>query len=109
MENISNMPLDGTRLLDGCSRNIDNEIKNIFSPITIRKSPYSNASSASYGTPEHTNGQQNGYYDSKHFSTSSYYHPDEDSNYSRSTEMLLARPNSSGPSLFMKEFGRDSR
>ena len=109
LENLYQMPLSGARIFNGYGRNIDAEIKNIFSPIRASHSSFSNASSASYGTPEHISRSEKGYYDSKQISSDEYYHPRQHGGYSKSSEMLMARPNSSGPSVFMREFGRDHR
>ena len=102
-------PGDST-MIDGCSKNIDAEVKNIFSPIILSNSPYSNASSASYGTPEHTRANGDVYYqDLNNCSSGSYFSGTEKSTFPTSSEMLLARPNSSGPSVFIREFGRVHR
>ena len=93
------------RFVSGYGRNIDAELKNIFSPIRASHSPYSNASSASYGTPEHSTR----YYDSKNINSYAHFNPTENVHYQQASEILMARPNSSGPSVFMREFGREHR
>ena len=108
-EHISYVSQDGSRLAGGYGRNIDAELKNIFSPIRARNTPRSNASSASYGTPEHTTGHQSRYYEPRAFPADAYYNPAEYGNLTRSSEILMARPNSSGPSVFMREYGRVHR
>ena len=104
-ESLYQIPSGNARLTSGYGKNIDLELKNIFSPIRASHSPYSNASSASYGTPEHSSG----YYEPRNVSSHAYFNPSENGQYSRASEALMARPNSSGPSVFMKEFSRDHR
>lgn len=109
-EESSQWPSGISRMMDGSSKNIDAEIKNIFSPIIVSNSPYSNASSASYGTPEHITTNGSIYYeDFKNCSSSSYFNAAENRAFPSSSDVLLARPNSSGPSVFLHDFGRDGR
>ena len=104
------VPAGTVKMYTGCSRNIDAELKNIFSPIRASHSSHSNASSVSYGTPEHTGENHSGaYQDPKVFSSEGYYQSLRREKYSSASELLMARPNSSGPSVFMREFGRDHR
>ena len=104
------VPTGPVKMYTGCSRNIDAELKNIFSPIRASHSSHSNASSVSYGTPEHTGENHSGaYQDPKVFSSEGYYQSLQREKYSSASELLMARPNSSGPSVFMREFGRDHR
>ena len=102
-ESLYQIPGGNTKLVSGYGRIMDADLKNIFSPIRASHSPYSNASSASYGTPEHSN------YDHRNFSSNAHYNPVENGHYPRASEALMARPNSSGPSVFMREFGREHR
>ena len=102
-ESLYQIPGGNTKLVSGYGRIMDADLKNIFSPIRASHSPYSNASSASYGTPEHSN------YDHRNFSSNAHYNPVENGDYPRAYEALMARPNSSGPSVFMREFGREHR
>ena len=109
-EDASQWSPGDSRMIDGCSKNIDTEVKNIFSPIILSNSPYSNASSASYGTPEHTRANGDVYYqDFKNYSSGSCFSGAENGTFPTSSEMLLARPNSSGPSVFLRDFSRDGR
>ena len=104
------VPAGTVKRYTGCSRNIDAELKNIFSPIRASHSSHSNASSVSYGTPEHTGeNHSGGYQDPKVFSSEGQYQFLQRGKYSSASELLMARPNSSGPSVFMREFGRDHR
>ena len=109
LENMSQMFSSGPRMSSGYGRNIDAEIKNIFSPIRASHSSFSNASSVSYGTPEHISRTDTECHDPRQMSSDDYYRSGQPLSYSKSSDILMARPNSSGPSVFMREFGRDHR
>ena len=104
-ESLYQLPGGNARLVSGYGRNIDAELKNIFSPIRASHSPYSNASSVSYGTPEHSTG----YSDPRNFISYAHFNPADNAHFPKSSDALMARPNSSGPSVFMREFSRDHR
>ena len=104
-ESLYQIPGGNARLVSGYGRNIDAELKNIFSPIRASHSPYSNASSVSYGTPEHSTG----YSDPRNFISYAHFNPEDNAHFQKSSNSLMARPNSSGPAVFMREFSRDHR